>query len=153
MGQGGNVIAELTADHRAAEDIFARIDAQPVGHPERRHLVDRLTSELVRHAAAEEMHLYPSVRTHVPDGDALADKEITTHGRITRMLKDLEGRNAVDPDFNDLVAKLKFEVAAHMREEEAEVFPELAAACPPEELDVLGQLVRRDKRMGPGASS
>ncbi|MGW8883789.1 hemerythrin domain-containing protein [Streptomyces sp. NPDC055749] len=143
MGHGGNVIAELTADHREVEEIFARIDAQPVGHPERRHLTDRLTSELVRHAVAEETHLYPSVRRYVPDGDALADQEIADHGRIERMLKDLEGRNAEDPDFNDLVAKLKFEVASHVREEEAELFPKLTASCPSEELDMLGQLVRR----------
>ncbi|MFD3651886.1 hemerythrin domain-containing protein [Streptomyces sp. NPDC058620] len=149
MGHGGNVIAELTADHREVEEMFAQIEAQPVGHPERRLLADRLTSELVRHSVAEEMHLYPSVRSHVAGGDELADKELADHGRIERMLKDLEERDAEDPEFNDIVAKLKFEVASHVREEEAELFPKLTAACSPEELEALGRLVRRAKETAP----
>ncbi|MEU8679263.1 hemerythrin domain-containing protein [Streptomyces sp. NPDC048560] len=149
MGHGGNVIAELTADHREVEELFARIEAQPVGHPERRTLVDQLTSELVRHSVSEEAHLYPAVRRSVADGDELADKEIADHGTIEGMLKALEARDAEDPDFNDLVAKLKFEVAAHVREEEAELFPKLTASCSPEELDTLGQLVRRAKETAP----
>ncbi|MFC9244867.1 hemerythrin domain-containing protein [Streptomyces sp. NPDC057136] len=149
MGHGGNVIAELTADHREVEEMFAQIESQPVGHPERRQLVDQLTSELVRHSVAEEMHLYPSVRRYVPDGDELADKELADHGRVERMLKNLEERDAGDPEFNDLVAKLKFEVASHVREEEAELFPKLTASCSPEELDTLGQLVRRAKETAP----
>lgn len=149
MGYGGNVIAELTADHREVEELFERIEGQPVGHPDRRQLVDQLTSELVRHAVAEEMHLYPSVRRHVPDGDELADKELADHGGIERILKALEERDAGDPEFNDLVAKLKFEVAAHVREEESELFPKLTAACSPEELDTLGELVRRAKETAP----
>ncbi|QNE78797.1 hemerythrin domain-containing protein [Streptomyces finlayi] len=149
MGHGGNVIAELTADHREVEELFAQIEGQPVGHSDRRQLVDQLISELVRHSVAEEMHLYPSVRRHVPDGDELADKEIADHGRIERMLKDLEERDAGDPEFNDLVAKLKFAVAAHVRAEESELFPELTASCSPEELNTLGQLVRRAKETVP----
>ncbi|MFF1650849.1 hypothetical protein [Streptomyces sp. NPDC058240] len=58
------------------------------------------------------------------------------------MLKDLEDLNADDPQFNDIVAKLEFEVAAQVREEENELFPKLAASCSPQKLDQLGQLIR-----------
>ncbi|MFF1650848.1 hemerythrin domain-containing protein [Streptomyces sp. NPDC058240] len=79
MGHGGNVIEELMADHHEVKELFAQIEAQPVGHPQRRELADRLTAELVRHSVAEEMHLYPAVREHVRDGAVLADKELADH--------------------------------------------------------------------------
>ncbi|MFB7216516.1 hemerythrin domain-containing protein, partial [Streptomyces sp. NPDC056255] len=59
MESGGDVIAELAADHRELEDLFSQIELQPVDHPRRRVLADRLTAELVRHTVAEELHLYP----------------------------------------------------------------------------------------------
>ncbi|WP_329595058.1 hemerythrin domain-containing protein [Streptomyces sp. NBC_01362] len=152
MEPGGDVIAELAADHRELEDLFSQIELQPVDHPRRRELADRLTAELVRHTVAEELHLYPVVRKHVPNGAALADKEIADHARAERMLKDLEDLGVDDPRFNDTVAKLKFEVASHVREEEHELFPKLAATLPPEKLDGLGRLVRRARETAPTRS-
>ncbi|MCX5339796.1 hemerythrin domain-containing protein [Streptomyces atratus] len=149
MGHGGDVIAELTADHHELEALFAQIEAQPVDHPQRRELADRLTAELVRHSVAEELHLYPAVRKHLSHGAVLADKELADHAKVEQMLKDLEDRHADDPQFNDIVAKLKFEVASHVRGEEHELFPKLAASFPPEKLDELGRLVRRAKEKAP----
>ncbi|WP_326770910.1 hemerythrin domain-containing protein (plasmid) [Streptomyces sp. NBC_01591] len=149
MGPGGDVIAELAADHRELEALFSQIELQPVDHPRRRELADRLTAELVRHTVAEELHLYPVVREHVPHGAALADKELADHARAERMLKDLEDLSVDDPQFNDTIAKLKFEIASHVREEEHELFPKLAATLPPEKLDELGRLVRRARETAP----
>ncbi|WTV03634.1 hemerythrin domain-containing protein [Streptomyces sp. NBC_00046] len=143
------MIVELMADHRELEALFSQIELQPVDHPQRRLLADRLTAELVRHTVAEELHLYPVVRAHVAHGAALADKELADHARVERMLKDLEDLSVEDPQFNDTIAKLKFEVAFHMRDEEHELFPKLAAALPPEKLDELGRLVRRARDMAP----
>lgn len=149
MGHGGNVIEELMADHREMDELFARIEAQPVGHPQRRELADVLTAELARHSMAEEMHLYPAVREHVPHGGAMADKELAEHTEVERMLKDLEALHPNDPQFNDITAKLKFKVASHVREEEHDLFPKLAESCSPEKLDELGQLVRLSKETAP----
>ncbi|MCX5115375.1 hemerythrin domain-containing protein [Streptomyces sp. NBC_00378] len=149
MEPGGDVIAELAADHRELEDLFSQIELQPVDHPRRRELADRLTAELVRHTVAEERHLYPAVREHVPHGAALADKELADHARVEQMLRDLEDLSVGDPQFNDTIAKLKLEVASHVREEEHELFPKLAAAILPEELDELGRLVRRARETAP----
>ncbi|MET8746687.1 hemerythrin domain-containing protein [Streptomyces sp. NPDC004728] len=147
--QGGDVIVELTADHRELEALFSQIELQPIDHPQRRVLADRLTAELVRHTIAEEFYLYPVVRRHVWHGPALADKELANHARVEQMLKSLEDRNVCDPQFNDTIAKLKFEVASHVREEEHELFPRLSAAVPPEKLDELGRLVRRAREAAP----
>ncbi|WP_327299023.1 MULTISPECIES: hemerythrin domain-containing protein [unclassified Streptomyces] len=149
MGHGGNVIAELTTDHREVDELFEKIEAQPVGDPQRRKLADELTVELVRHSVAEEMHLYPAVREHVQGGAEIADKELSDHAEVEQHLKDLEGLSADDPQFNDLVAKLKLEVSEHVRDEEGRLFPLLAAACTPEALDQLGDKVRTAKKTAP----
>ncbi|MFF2009678.1 hemerythrin domain-containing protein [Streptomyces sp. NPDC058195] len=141
----GDVIAELVADHRELEALFREVELQPVDAPRRRELADRLTAELVRHTASEERHLHPAMREHVPHGPALADKEAADHARSEQLLKHLEGLSADDPDFNDTVAKLKFAVAAPVREAEHDLFPALTTALPPEKLEALGRMVRRDR--------
>lgn len=90
MGHGGNVIAELLADHREVEEIFDRMQSMSTGNPALRELVDEVTIELVRHSVAEEQYLYPAVREHVEGGDRIADKEIADHARIEELLKELE---------------------------------------------------------------
>ncbi|MFE7354498.1 hemerythrin domain-containing protein [Streptomyces sp. NPDC057543] len=149
MAHGGNVIAEFTADHRELEELFARIEAQPVDHPQRRVLANRLTAELVRHSVAEELLLCPAVRKHVRDGEGLAEKELAEHVKIEGLLRDLEELHVDDPQFNDIVAKLRLEVAAHVREEEQQLFPKLAASCSPEKLEELGRLARHAKQTAP----
>ncbi|KUJ37993.1 hemerythrin domain-containing protein [Streptomyces sp. NPDC093228] len=149
MGHGGNVIDELTTDHREVEEFFERLRALPAGHKDRRTVVDELTIELVRHSVAEEMYLYPAVREYLPGGDALADKEIHDHAEVERILKDLEHRDVDDPVFEDLAQKLIMEVTAHVSEEEQQLFPSLAQVCTPEELDRLGDRIRRAKKVAP----
>ncbi|MER5461460.1 hemerythrin domain-containing protein [Streptomyces sp. NPDC002668] len=149
MAHGGDVINELTTDHREVDDLFDQIERAEPGSPERRNLTDQLTIELVRHSVAEEEYLYPAVRRHLQDGNTLADKEIADHGRVEELLKDLEGRDAADPEFNYLLAQLRTEVEAHVRDEETHLFVQLQAACAPGELDRLGGNVRSAKRLAP----
>ncbi|MEV6793339.1 hemerythrin domain-containing protein [Streptomyces sp. NPDC051320] len=149
MAHGGNVIAELTTDHREVDALFTKIEEQPLGNPRRRELTDELTAELIRHSVAEEQYLYPAVRAHVEGGEELADKEIGDHAKVEHLLKDLEGLSAEDANFDNLVAKLKFEVADHVRDEEGRLFPMLTAACTPEMLEELGDKVRRAKQTAP----
>ncbi|MEU4493209.1 hemerythrin domain-containing protein [Streptomyces sp. NPDC023998] len=149
MGHGGDVIQELTTDHREVDDLFARIEKVPPGSPERKHLVDLLTIELVRHSVAEELHLYPAVREHLSGGDAIAEKEISEHARVERLLKELEERGADAADFDQLVVELKTEVTAHIQDEEGVLFAALRRACSGQTLDELGEKVRTAKKTAP----
>ncbi|MFD3696342.1 hemerythrin domain-containing protein [Streptomyces sp. NPDC058646] len=148
MGHGGDLIAELTADHREVDDLFGVIERTPYAAA-RLTAAEQLTIELVRHAVAEEEHLYPVVREHLPDGDLVADKGLADHGRVERILKDLEGIDAAGPDRDRLVAGLKAEITAHVWDAEENLFPRLRQACPQETLDALGDDVRRVKRRAP----
>ncbi|MFC9501641.1 hemerythrin domain-containing protein [Streptomyces sp. NPDC056982] len=142
-------MAELAVDHREVDELFIRIEAQPARDTRRRELVDELTVELVRHSVAEDQYLYPAVREHVDDSAALADKELEDHAEAERLLKDLEGRDGDDDQFDTLLAKLKSEVTEHIRDEEARLFPLLAAACTPQELEELGDELRKAKKAAP----
>ncbi|MEE1788250.1 hemerythrin domain-containing protein [Streptomyces sp. SP17BM10] len=149
MGHGGNVIAELMTDHREVEEMFDKIQALPPGDERRRAVVDEFTIELVRHSVAEEEYLYPAVREHVPGGDALADKELADHAAVERMLKELEGMEPTDPRFDALVDRVVSEVKQHVADEERNLFPALGDVCSPDELDALGDRIRRAKKLAP----
>ncbi|MFD0312967.1 hemerythrin domain-containing protein [Streptomyces flavalbus] len=149
MGHGGNVIDELVTDHREVEEMFGRIEALPPGDANRKLLADQATIELVRHSVAEEAYLYPAVRQHVPDGDAIADREIEDHSKAERIMKDLEGRAADDPEFDRLMGMLMTEIRSHVADEEENLFPSLRAACSAETLDELGDKVRQAKKTAP----
>lgn len=139
---GGTVIEELTSDHREVERLFARIEELPPSSPERRVCADRAVSRLMRHSSAEEAFLYPAVREHVPDGDALADKEIADHAAVERLAAALDGLPAGHPDLDRALTELIREVRAHVADEENRLFPLLAAEVSEEQLVFLGDKVR-----------
>lgn len=151
MGHGGDVIAELTADHREVDELFAQFtDAMP-GSADRKRLVDAITIELVRHSVAEEQHLYPAVREHLEEGAALADKELAHHARVEELLKELEEREPADIDFDRLVVKLRTEVTAHVDDEENHLFAQLRNHVHPYILESLGKRSAQRRRLPPPA--
>lgn len=149
MGHGGDVIDELTYDHREVDDLFARIEQLAPGDPERKHLMDQLTIELVRHSVAEEQYLYPAARQFLDGGDEIVDREIADHASVERMLKEIEGLEVDDPQFNRLVIRLKAEIAAHLRDEEENLFVQLRRTCDAKELNDLGDRIRAAKKVAP----
>jgi hemerythrin superfamily protein len=149
MGHGGNVIDELVTDHREVEELSGRIEGLPPGDKNRKVYADQATIELVRHSVAEESYLYPAVREHIPGGDALADKELEDHAQAEQIMKDLEGCQADDPDFDRLMGMLMSEIRTHVADEEQNLFPRLRAACPADALDDLGDKVRQAKKTAP----
>ncbi|GAA2322628.1 hemerythrin domain-containing protein [Streptomyces caniferus] len=149
MGHGGDVIAELTTDHREVDDLFERFEDAPPGSEDRRRIVDALTIELVRHSVAEEEYLYPAVREHLEEGDALADKELADHARVEQLLDDLQHRDATDKDFDRLMVKLRTEVRAHVEDEENRLFAQLRTGVHPYVLEELGNKIRQAKKSAP----
>ncbi|MET9963734.1 hemerythrin domain-containing protein [Streptomyces sp. NPDC006326] len=149
MGHGGDVIAELTTDHREVEEIFGKIEGMPSGDSRRKTLAEQAIIELVRHSVAEESYLYPAVREQMADGDMMADKELEDHAAAERTMKELEGCEADDPRFDALMLKLMTEIREHIADEETNLFPQLRSACTPEMLNELGDKVRTAKKTAP----
>jgi hemerythrin superfamily protein len=152
-----DVIALLRQDHRDVERLFASLEAQRSAMAtrdaelleNRRSLVDRVIVELVQHSVAEEQYLYPAVRTHLPDGDEIADRELSDHAAAERTMKALDSLSPDNVEFDSLVHQLMSEVRQHVVDEEQQLFPRLHDAVSHDELVQLGAKVQRAKRFAP----
>jgi hemerythrin superfamily protein len=170
-----DLVTELVKDHDEVREIFRQL--RPGGAPteelmddaagavvgpdpettpttptmstDQDHLVRRMTVELVKHSVAEEVHLYPLIRQVLPDGDQLADHEIEEHAEVEQLLKDLEGLDPSDTDYQRKLDKVIEDVSHHAEEEESTVFPQLRDQCTEEQLRELGDKVRRTKAIAP----
>jgi hemerythrin superfamily protein len=145
---GGDVIDVLTNDHREVTALLSEI--RSATDPEvRRDLADTAISELVRHAVAEEMYVYPAMRKHLPEGDKAVAHDIEEHKELERIMKKLEGVDAAGTEFTTALQQLETVLADHVRDEEAEQFPELRRRIPGEELTELAGKVETAKRLAP----
>jgi hemerythrin superfamily protein len=143
-----DVVDILSDDHREFLDLVAEIQAAQ--HPEvRRDLADVLIADLMRHAVAEEMHVYPAIREHVPGGEQAVEHDVAEHKDMESTLKQLEGVDAADPRFLELVGHLGSVLRDHVQGEEGEQFPSMRARIPREQLVELGTKVEADKRLAP----
>jgi hemerythrin superfamily protein len=144
-----DLIDILVTDHREVETMFAELETG-TGDPEhRRNLADVVIAELVRHSVAEEMYLYPTARKTLPDGDQLAEHEISEHAEAERIMNDLDGLDSTDPRFDTEVARLAAAIRHHVQDEETDLFPRLREACSREELLELGHRVEAAKKIAP----
>jgi hypothetical protein len=145
---GRDVVDILTADHLEVTTLLAEISSA-LDPDQKRELADIVIAELVRHSVAEEMHVYPAMKKHLPDGDAAVEHDIEEHKEIERTLKALEGVTATDPQFTVLIASLAATLDDHVRDEEQDQFPLLRARLPQEELVELGAKVEAAKKLAP----
>lgn len=145
-----DVIAVLSKDHREVGQKFSRLQEEATLSAEgRRQLVDEVTTALVRHMVAEEMHVFPATRELVPDGEAIAAKEVEDHAEVERLLKRVEGLPVTDSQFATVLEELITGVREHVEDEERHLFVALRANAAPEELRSLGHKVANAKRIAP----
>ena len=131
-----DVIAVLTHDHRAFEELFRKVQDHARFGKRRKELADQITIELIRHSVASEQYVYPFVRT-APGAEA------------ERLMKELESLQPADDAFDVVLAQLIVVVRTHIDDEEGRLFPCLAATCLPMELRELGEKVQAAKAIGP----
>jgi hypothetical protein len=142
------VITIIENDHREVERLFAAY-AAATGTDAKDRLLDDIRLALAPHAAAEEILVYPAVRTASPDGDEQAGHAIDEHHDIKRLLSEVDKMSADDPGRDAKVAELRASVDHHVREEEGEFLPSLRAGTTPEKLEQMGELFSRMKPLLP----
>jgi hemerythrin superfamily protein len=145
---GVDVVDVLISDHRDVTALIANIWS--VADPMiRRDLTDTAISELVRHAVAEEMYVYPAMRKHLPNGDEAVEHDIEEHKELERAMKDLEAVDVSGTEFDGVLRRLEALLADHVQDEESEQFPELRRAIPHDELVEMAGKVERAKKLAP----
>jgi hemerythrin-like domain-containing protein len=145
----GDLINVITADHREAENIFQELETGTGGPEHRRDLADHVIAELVRHSVAEEQYMYPAAREALSNGDEVADHELQEHAEAEQVMKELDGLDATDPKFDELLGKLISDIRHHIEDEEKDLLPKLQQACSQEQLENLGEKVTKAKQMAP----
>ena len=143
-----DVVDELTTDHREAtallDELLETNDSQT-----RRDMADTVITELVRHSVAEEMYVYPVMRDSVPGGAEEVEHDIEEHKELERTMKELEGCDAGDHRFEELVRQLRGQLHHHATDEENEQFPQLRALVPHEKLVKMREQVETAKKVAP----
>ncbi len=143
-----DVVDILTADHREMMELIGQIEGA-VDAQRRRDLADTVTAEIMRHAVAEEMFVYPAVEEHVPDGAAEVEHDKREHDEIVALLKQLEDADASEPRFLEVVRELEGQLRHHANDEETDQFPVLRAHIPREKLVALAAKVENAKKVAP----
>jgi len=143
-----DVVDVLTSYHRDATALISEV--RTVADADmKRDLMDTAISELVRHAVAEEMYVYPAMKKYLPDGDKAVEHDIEEHKELEEAMKRLENVEVTSPEFEEALNKLSEILADHVQDEETEQFPELRRRIPPEELVELAGKVETAKKLAP----
>jgi hemerythrin-like domain-containing protein len=152
-----SVFDVLSHDHLEVKRMLAELETGPTvvtGASEnhlalRKRMVEELIIEESKHEAAEEMHFWPAVREHLPNGDELADTAIGQEQEGKEVLGHLDKLDASQPEFEDVLAKFIKAGRAHIAFEESVVWPALAAALTAEQAADLGQKFEKAKKTAP----
>jgi hemerythrin-like domain-containing protein len=125
----------LKADHQRVRDLFAQYEA--ADHVEtKRTLAEQVFTELEMHAQLEESVFYPAVNEETDEGPALVKESLSEHETVQHLIQELRSMardtDAFDAKFQALIQN----VAHHVEEEEAEMFP-LAEQELAEDLDEM----------------
>ena len=152
MAKRRDVIEILTRDHREVEQVFAELESlrgktSDAERGRRGELMQQVTTELVRHAVAEETEVYPVINEKVSEDEAERAKH--EHAEAEETLKRLEGLQPDDPSVDAELATVMREIRAHIAEEEGEMFVHLRQVLSEEELVELGAKVEAVKKLAP----
>ncbi|MBZ5487838.1 hemerythrin domain-containing protein [Halomonas aquamarina] len=147
-GNNSDVIAILTADHREMLELLTQVENNPDAR-QRRDLVDTAIAEVMRHAVAEEMYVYPAMEQHIENGKQEVEHDKKEHDELVKVMKKLEDVDPLRPEFMALAKEMEKQLRHHIDDEESEQFPKLRASIPGDELIDLGDKVTNAKKLAP----
>ena len=133
----------LEKQHVVLRDMFAQMKEER-SETGRRRLLERVATYLRNHSAIEERHFYPGVWNDETKDMLEHSKE--EHQEAEEGLEKLLAED-FDEGFERKFEKLAEDVQHHMRDEEGELFPEVAKTIPMTTLSQLGEEMERSYRL------
>jgi hemerythrin superfamily protein len=116
----------LEEDHREVEGYFdAYEDLED--EAEKEELATKICLALRVHTQIEEEIFYPAARKATEDDDLL-DEAAVEHGSAKRLIEEIEAMEVGDDLYDAKVKVLGEQVRHHVKDEEAELFPEVKSA-------------------------
>lgn len=147
-GSVSDVVDILTTDHKEMMELADQIKHSS-DLDRRRDTADTLIAEVMRHAVAEEMYVYPVIEKYVPNGTEEVEHDKQEHDEIVQVMKQLEDCNAADPLFMERTEKLQGLLSHHADDEESQQFPKMRKHISGEQLIELGKKVENAKKLAP----
>jgi len=149
MGQNKNETAVdlLLEQHQQVRKLFTELKGAK--GKKREEQFEMLVRLLAVHETAEEEVIWPTVRTAVSGGDALADARIKEEGKAKQALADLEKLGPKGKGFADELKKFKQLVEDHADHEEREVFPKLRQSVDEGQLQSMAAAIKVAEAMAP----
>ncbi|MEU5832631.1 hemerythrin domain-containing protein [Streptomyces diacarni] len=163
-----DAIELLKHDHRMVEQLFRDYRAAASAR-QRRAVVETLVRELSKHAALEELMVYPLAKKVLADGQQEIGEHLAEHMGVKKTLLALdqlpsagsgsstypdgfeggEGDARVMERTTALMTELQQEIEEHVAEEEGRMLPKLRAALDQQALDELGRELEKAKQTAP----
>lgn len=143
-----DAIELLKHDHRMVEQLFRDYPAAG-SDQQKRAVVEIAIRELSKHAALEELMVYPLAKRVLPEGGQNIDEHLAEHLSVKKTLAALDELSAGDQRTDGLWAQLQAEIEHHVAEEEGEMMPKLRDAVDQQALDELGEALDQAKQTAP----
>jgi len=152
-----DVYEVLAGDHEEISAVLDELDKGPTavtGACEdqlmlRKMMTEELIIEEAKHANAERLYLWPTVREHVPGGGPLADRAICQQLEIGELLARLAGLDVADLGFEVVLSRFIRVGREHFDFEERQVWPRLRAVLPPKIASELGRKILLSRKVAP----
>lgn len=116
-----NAITFLTEQHDTVRDLLEAV-ARSSGD-RRREAFEPLVRLLAVHETAEEMVIYPALKSHSDEAREVSARHLAQEDESKKMLVDLERMDVDSAEFEELFAEVRAAVETHAASEEREVFP------------------------------
>lgn len=142
-----NAIEFLTRQHDTARQLLDGVSSST--GDARREVFASLVRLLAVHETAEEMVVYPVVRSAGEEGNRIVEARLAEEDRSKDLLSELE---QLDPDsdpFDERFATLRALVESHADSEEREVFPLLSTTTNDAQLRAMATALQVAERIAP----
>ena len=116
---------------------------------ERASYFNELVPELVRHEVAEEVVVYPAIRSDAPDGEAEVEPRLREQSQAEKRLAAMEDLDPSGSEFAEQLEHLRRAVLEHAKAEEDNIFPLLRALEGPETRFEMGGRYEKAKASAP----
>jgi hemerythrin superfamily protein len=145
--RSGDIVDLLSQDHDEAKQLLGQITS--VAPAARQDLFWELVPALVSHEVAEEVVVYPTIRSEAPDGDAEVEPRLKEQQQAEELLSSMEKLDPASDEFSQLLRQLHDDVLEHAQAEEQNIFPLLRALEHEEERSALGARYEKAKASAP----
>jgi hypothetical protein len=149
ISQEVDVVDLLIQQHSLIRDLFDEVRSTQPAEAQQEAFY-RLRRMLAVHETAEEEVVHPAARRVLAGGnDGLVDDRLAEENEAKQLLSQLEGLQAGEPGFLELLDDLRLAVLVHARSEERYEFMQLRAKLDAATLQAMATAVRAAEAFAP----